>query len=99
MIAAPSFSSATRSGTPSIRLRKSIKLQSVYHDAVRETIDEGCRSGEFSVRDVSITTMAVLDMLNGVREWFDPGGTLTRSELVGRYTDIVMTILGAQSPR
>ena len=76
-----------------------IKLQSAYHDAVRDAIDDGCRSGEFSVRDVSITTMAVLDMLNGVREWFDPGGTLTRAELVGRYTDIVMTILGAQSPR
>ncbi|GAA4661444.1 TetR/AcrR family transcriptional regulator [Amycolatopsis dongchuanensis] len=76
-----------------------IKLQSAYHDAVRDTIEEGCRSGEFSVRDVSITTMAVLDMLNGVREWFAPSGPLTRSELIDRYVEIVMTVLGARSAR
>jgi AcrR family transcriptional regulator len=73
-----------------------IKLQTAYHDAVRDTIDEGCRTGEFTVRDVSITTMAVLDMLNGIREWFSPGGTLTRPEVIDRYVDLVMTILGAK---
>ena len=74
-----------------------IKLQTAYHDAVGDTIEEGCRTGEFSVRDVSITTMAVLDMLNGIREWFRPGGALTRSEVVDRYVDLVMIILGAKS--
>lgn len=76
-----------------------IKLQSAYHDAVRDTIEDGCRCGEFSVQNVPITTMAVLDMLNGVREWFAPGGPLTRSELVDHYTDIVTTILGARPAR
>lgn len=73
-----------------------IKLQTAYHDAIRDTIGEGCRSGEFRVRDVSITTLAVLDMLNGVREWFTHDGPLTRPELVDRYTEIVMAILHAQ---
>jgi AcrR family transcriptional regulator len=73
-----------------------IKLQTAYHDAVRDTVEDGCRTGEFSVRDVSITTMAVLDMLNGIREWFSPEGPLTRSEVVDRYVDIVMTILAPQ---
>ena len=72
-----------------------VKLQRAYHDAVRDTIDAGCRAGEFTVRDVSVTTMAVLDMLNGIREWFSPDGPLTRAEIIDRYVDLVMIILGA----
>jgi hypothetical protein len=76
-----------------------VKLRRDYHDAVREAIDDGCRSGEFTIRDVSVTTMAVLDMLNGIREWFSQSGPLTRSEIIDRYQDLVMTILGAQRTR
>jgi hypothetical protein len=39
--------------------------------------------------------MAVLDMLNGIREWFSPAGRLARDEVVARYTDLVFTMLGA----
>jgi len=70
-------------------------LQIAYHDAVRDTIAEGCRAGDFQVADVSIATMAVLDMLNGIREWFSPAGRLSRAELIERYTGLVFTMLGA----
>ncbi len=70
-------------------------LQIAYHDAVRDTIVEGCRAGEFRVEDVSITTLAILDMLNGIREWFSPAGRLSRDRLVERYTALVFTMLGA----
>jgi AcrR family transcriptional regulator len=70
-------------------------LQIAYHDAVRDTIVEGCRAGEFRVEDVSITTLAILDMLNGIREWFSPAGRLSRDKLVERYTALVFTMLGA----
>jgi AcrR family transcriptional regulator len=70
-------------------------LQIAYHDAVRDTIAEGCRKGEFQVADVSVTTMAILDMLNGIREWFSPAGRLSRAELIDRYTGLVLTMLGA----
>lgn len=72
-----------------------IALQTAYHDAVRDTIAAGCRAGDFQVTDVSITTMAVLDMLNGIREWFAPTGRLNRAELIERYTGLVFTMLGA----
>ncbi|WP_051341801.1 TetR/AcrR family transcriptional regulator [Pseudonocardia spinosispora] len=74
-----------------------LELQRTYHDAVHDTIDAGCRSGEFVVRDVRITTMAILDMLNGIREWFSPAGPLTRAEIVDRYVDLVMAVLGART--
>jgi AcrR family transcriptional regulator len=72
-----------------------IALQIAYHDAVRDTIAEGCRAGDFQVADVSVTTMAILDMLNGIREWFSPAGRLSRAELIDRYTGLVFTMLGA----
>jgi AcrR family transcriptional regulator len=70
-------------------------LQIAYHDAVRDTIAEGCRAGEFRVEDVSMATMAILDMLNGIREWFSPTGRLSRAAVIERYTGLVFTMLGA----
>ena len=70
-----------------------IGLQKAYHDAVRDVITEGCTRGEFDTADPEIATMAVLDMLNGVREWFDPSGPLSRDDVIDRYTEIVLKIL------
>lgn len=72
-----------------------IGLQIAYHDAVRDTIAEGCRCGEFRVEDVPLTTMAILDMLNGIREWFSPAGRLSRAAVIERYTGLVFTMLDA----
>lgn len=73
-----------------------IELQTAYHDAFRDVITEGCRSGEFRVADTAVTTMAVLDMLNGIREWFSPRGPLTRSQMIDRYTELVLVLLQAR---
>ncbi|MFE6555531.1 TetR/AcrR family transcriptional regulator [Streptomyces sp. NPDC057746] len=73
-----------------------VKLQTVYHDAVRDTIKDGAQAGEFTVENLAITTMAVLDMLNGIREWFSPNGPLTRDEVIDHYVDLVLTILAAR---
>lgn len=74
---------------------ESITLQIAYHDAVRDTIAEGGKAGEFRVDDVSIAAMAVLDMLNGIREWFSPAGTLRRADVVEHYRTLILTMLGA----
>lgn len=73
-------------------------LQVAYHDAVRDTIAEGRQAGEFQVEDVSITTLAILDMLNGIREWFSSSGRLSRAEIIERYTALILTMLGAARP-
>lgn len=73
--------------------KEGIALQQAYHDAVREVIVEGCRRGEFATADAELTTMAVLDMLNGVREWYRRTGPLSRDEVIERYAEIVLKIL------
>ncbi len=37
--------------------------------------------------------MAVLDMLNGVREWFHKDGTLTREEIIAHYQGMISKVL------
>jgi AcrR family transcriptional regulator len=73
--------------------RVGIAFQREYHDAVRDVIDEGCGTGEFAVEHIGITTMAVLDMLNGVREWLRSTGPLTVDEVVDRYTTLTLKML------
>ncbi|GAA1711877.1 TetR/AcrR family transcriptional regulator [Fodinicola feengrottensis] len=75
------------------QLRQTVALQQTYHDAVRDVIVEGCTSGAFATEDVELTTMAILDMLNGVREWFRKDGRLTRDELVARYQRMIARLL------
>lgn len=80
--------------------RDGVRLQAAYHDAVRDTIAEGVREGAFDVTDTEITTMAILDMLNGIREWFDPRRELSRDDLIDQYTMLIFTMLGASpAPR
>jgi AcrR family transcriptional regulator len=73
--------------------RTGVAFQRRYHDAVRDVLDEGCAAGEFAVEDVDITTMAILDMLNGVREWLRSSGPLTVDEVVGQYTTLTLKML------
>jgi AcrR family transcriptional regulator len=75
------------------QLRQAVALQRTYHRAVRDTIAEGCAEGAFAAHDITLATMAVLDMLNGVREWFHKDGNLTREELIAHYQVMITKLL------
>jgi AcrR family transcriptional regulator len=77
------------------QLRNIVGLQWEYHDAVKALLAEGCAAGVFVVDDVDATTMALLDMLNGVREWFNHTGHLSINDVVNRYTRIVQRMVAA----
>jgi hypothetical protein len=68
-------------------------LQWAYQDAVKNAIKEGCAAGEIATDDVDLCTMAVLDMLNGVRTWFRHSGALSLNDVVARYTAMVRKML------
>lgn len=68
-----------------------------YQRALVSFVEEGAKLGEFHVDDAFVTTMAVLNMINGVNEWFRTGaGKLTIDQVADRYaTYAVEGILGA----
>ncbi|HEY2100040.1 MAG TPA: TetR/AcrR family transcriptional regulator [Pseudonocardia sp.] len=75
------------------QVRELTRLQWAYQDAVKNAIKEGCAAGEIATDDVDLCTMAVLDMLNGVRTWFRHSGSLSLNDVVARYTAMVRKML------
>lgn len=61
-----------------------------YHRRVSDTIAAGVRSGEFQVPDVRLTTLALLDMLNGTSAWYDPSGSTSADEFADTYVDLAI---------
>lgn len=61
-----------------------------YQHRIAEHIAAGVRAGEFDCADPRLTTLAVLDMINGLNEWFDAAGRLTIEEIADRYAELVI---------
>jgi AcrR family transcriptional regulator len=66
-----------------------------YQHRIAEFIEAGVRAGEFECDDPRVTTLAVLDMINGLNEWFTPDGRYTIGELGDRYAQMVLRQLSA----
>lgn len=61
-----------------------------YQDAIARFIADGVQAGEFDCDDPLLTTIAILDMINGLNEWFSPAGRYTIDELGARYAAMVL---------
>lgn len=70
-----------------------VGMQREMNDAVRQVIEEGCARGEFEIDDAALATMAILDMLNGVREWYRPDGRVDRDTLITQYITQCLRLL------
>jgi TetR/AcrR family transcriptional regulator, cholesterol catabolism regulator len=69
-----------------------------YQHRIAEFIDDGVRAGEFVCDDSRLATIAILDMLNGLNEWFSPAGRYTIEELADRYVQMVLRQLAGSPP-
>ncbi|MBO9479687.1 TetR family transcriptional regulator [Shimia sp. R11_0] len=64
-------------------------LRRAYEDQLEEILRAGVISGDFTVADPKVTTMAVIAMLTGVNTWFREGGRLSLEEVEQIYWDMV----------
>lgn len=76
-----------------------VGMQREVNNALRDVIDEGLDQGVFTVDDASIATMAILDMINGVREWYKPDGRVCLDDLVSQYSDQCLRLLSDSRSR
>jgi hypothetical protein len=67
-------------------------LRRRYRDTVRDVIAEGVAAGAFHVADPLLTAMAMLDMLDGIRSWYHPGGPLDLPALAARYRAFALAL-------
>lgn len=56
-----------------------------YQHRIAQHLADGTRAGEFDCEDPRLSTLALLDMINGLNEWFDPAGRLTIEQIADRY--------------
>ena len=75
-------------------LARIVRLQRDYRDAMSAVLVEGTAAGVFRVADPTVTTMLLLDALNGLREWYRPGGSASLEALAGTYADLALRVCG-----
>lgn len=68
-----------------------------YAARVREIIERGCREGTFVGGSSQLAAYAVLELGNGAKSWFRPGGALTDVEVAREYGRFALRVVGAVS--
>ena len=69
-----------------------------YQRRIARHLAEGVDAGEFDCPDPRLATLAILDLINGPNEWFDPGGRLTIEQIADRYAEMVVRQLAPPAP-
>ena len=68
-------------------------LRRQYRDAVASTIQRGCERGVFAVPDIKLAATAVLDMVNGLAQWFRPKDRRDLELMAERYGDAAVALV------
>jgi AcrR family transcriptional regulator len=64
-----------------------------YQHVISEFLGAGTTAGEFDCPDPRLASLALLDMINGPNEWYEPGGRLDIDELAARYVDLALRLV------
>jgi len=65
-----------------------------YAARVRRIIEDGCRTGRFRTPTPQIAAFAVLEMGNGAKSWFKPGGRYTDTYVARAYGEFALRVVG-----
>ncbi len=68
----------------------------LYQRRIQEFVSDGVRAGEFTSDDPGLAGIAILDMMNGINDWFKASGRLGIDEVAERYGQLVLRTVGAK---
>jgi AcrR family transcriptional regulator len=71
-------------------------LRDSYEALFREVLDRGATAGEFHVSDLAIARLALMEMCNGVANWYRPGGRLSVADLQDRFAELACRMAGSR---
>lgn len=77
------------------RLTVILRLRGTYEKELRQILREGAEQGVFTIGDVTLTAMGIIQMLTGVIVWFRPDERLSVEEVADTYHDMTMRLVGA----
>jgi len=78
------------------RLSAILKLRGAYEKELRAILRDGADRGIFSVDDVGLTAMAILQMITGVIVWFRPDAKLSVDDVTKTYLAMTMRLVGVK---
>lgn len=67
-----------------------VGLRRRYEERLVGLLDEGTATGAFRALDTRVAAYATLAMLTGACTWYKPDGRLSKAEVVGLHTDLVL---------
>ncbi len=73
-----------------------VALRDAYEKQLDAILRDGHESGAFRVRDVRVTTFAIIAMLTGIASWWRPDGRLSVDALVDLHETLVFDGLTAK---
>jgi AcrR family transcriptional regulator len=78
------------------RLSTILRLRAAYEKELRQILREGADAGAFVVEDVTLTAMAIIQMITGVIVWFRPDERLSVAQVTETYHKMTMRLVGAR---
>jgi len=75
-----------------------IALRKRYEAYLQAILRQGARAGHWTIRDVKVTSYAMLAMLTGVSNWYRQGGRLSQTRLIKLHERLVAGAIGVQNP-
>ena len=73
-----------------------ISKQRQHLGSLRAILDEGMRSGVFTIQDPRIASFAIITMCEYVQSWFDPHGDLSPRDVADHYVQLVNGMVGVR---
>lgn len=70
-------------------------LRGRYEDELEAILKSGVTSGQFTVPDTRLATMALIAMLTGINTWFRSDGRLSCDRVTETYWSMVRQLVGA----
>lgn len=78
------------------RLTAILRLRGTYEKELRQILRDGAEAGIFTIGDVTLTAMAIIQMITGVIVWFRPDERLSVGQVTDTYHNMTMRLVGAR---
>uniref|UniRef100_UPI003F491FF8 TetR/AcrR family transcriptional regulator n=1 Tax=Actinomadura sp. CA-154981 TaxID=3240037 RepID=UPI003F491FF8 len=68
-------------------------LRAAFEGIWNEVLQAGVETGQFQLRDLSVTRLSLLAMCNSVSTWYDPCGRLSLDELADLIAEMALDLV------
>lgn len=73
-----------------------LALRDDYESLFTRLLERGARTGDFTIGDVAVTRLALLEMCNGVANWYSPGGRLSVTQVQDQFASLAARLVAGR---